>query len=228
MEQYDSKIEILFVTFITFILVLTELLWQIENQGALKYAEMVPTENEVVVVKMHDYRKRATNRNDISDSSFLVLENEEENEEESKEEEQVIACGGNITAPKYYMEAEDDLYLGYSEEDIDLLAACVYFEAGNQSMEGKRLVVDVILNRCESDRFPDSIRGVLSAPGQFVTYNRIVSCSYDDVPIDCYGAVLAEIEARNNGIKLDENLYGYNVYFFSSNGSENVFRNGGI
>lgn len=56
------------------------------------------------------------------------------------------------------------------DDDIQLLAACVEAEAGNQSLYGKRLVADVILNRVDSDIFPNTIHGVITQPHQFSTY----------------------------------------------------------
>lgn len=52
-------------------------------------------------------------------------------------------------------------------DDIDLLADVVEAEAGNQSTLGKRLVVDVILNRIDDPRFPNTLREVLLQPHQF-------------------------------------------------------------
>lgn len=52
-------------------------------------------------------------------------------------------------------------------DDMDLLADVVEAEAGNQSTLGKRLVVDVILNRIEDPRFPNTLREVLLQPHQF-------------------------------------------------------------
>lgn len=52
-------------------------------------------------------------------------------------------------------------------DELDLLARCVEAEAGNQSVLGKRLVVDTVLNRTESSAFPDSITEVILQPGQF-------------------------------------------------------------
>lgn len=53
----------------------------------------------------------------------------------------------------------------YSE--IELLERVVEAEAGNQGLMGKRLVVAVIYNRVESDKFPNTIQGVLTSPHQF-------------------------------------------------------------
>lgn len=57
-----------------------------------------------------------------------------------------------------------------SEPDIDsieLMARCVEAEAGNQSILGKRLVVDTILNRVDSPIFPATVKEVIYQPGQF-------------------------------------------------------------
>lgn len=93
------------------------------------------------------------------------------------------------------------------EEDIDLMARVVHAEAGNQSMEGKRLVADVILNRMDDRRFPDTVREIIYAPGQFQTVRSGAIDRY--IPdITDYGAVLAELYARTNT----------EVLYFSRNG----------
>lgn len=143
-------------------------------------------------------------------------------------EGETIIFGGNMTAPKPEYEPISDMFYEFSEEEIDLMAACVYFEAGNQSMEGKRLVADVIINRVMSNRFPGSVKEVLSADGQFVTWDDICDSNSEDIPIDCYGAVLVEIESYESGEMLDKQYFKKSMYFFSSNGKENKFRNGGV
>ena len=52
-------------------------------------------------------------------------------------------------------------------EYLDMLALCVEAEAGNQDKLGKRLVCDVILNRVDSEHFPNDIRSVIYQPTQF-------------------------------------------------------------
>jgi N-acetylmuramoyl-L-alanine amidase len=54
-----------------------------------------------------------------------------------------------------------------SESEIDLLARLVRAEAQTESLEGKIAVACVVLNRVESSQFPDTIRDVIYAPGQF-------------------------------------------------------------
>ena len=55
----------------------------------------------------------------------------------------------------------------YSEQE--LLARVVEAEAGNQGIIGKRLVVAVIYNRVESEKFPNTVYDVLTSPHQFST-----------------------------------------------------------
>lgn len=50
---------------------------------------------------------------------------------------------------------------------ITCLAAAIYFEAGNQTIEGKYAVADVILTRVASPRFPNDICGVVYQSKQF-------------------------------------------------------------
>lgn len=63
-------------------------------------------------------------------------------------------------------ELEDELYC----DSLELLAICVEAEAGNQGLKGKRLVADVILNRVDSDKFPNNIEGVITQSNQFSSY----------------------------------------------------------
>ena len=50
------------------------------------------------------------------------------------------------------------------------MAACVEAEAGNQGLDGKRMVADVILNRVEDPAWPNTIEGVITQKYQFSTY----------------------------------------------------------
>ena len=48
-----------------------------------------------------------------------------------------------------------------------MLAQLVQAEAGNQPLTGMRFVVDVVLNRVDDERFPNTIEGVIYQKGQF-------------------------------------------------------------
>lgn len=60
---------------------------------------------------------------------------------------------------------EDEYY-----ETLEMMARCVEAEAANQGLLGKRLVVDVILNRVNDPDFPDTIREVIAQPYHFSVY----------------------------------------------------------
>ena len=47
------------------------------------------------------------------------------------------------------------------KQDTHCLAQNIYFEAGNQPLAGKIAVANVVLNRVEHDKFPDSVCGVI-------------------------------------------------------------------
>lgn len=55
---------------------------------------------------------------------------------------------------------------------VIFVAKTVFAEAGTQSDLGKRLVVDVILNRKDSPIFPDDIYSVITQRNQFETYSN--------------------------------------------------------
>lgn len=100
---------------------------------------------------------------------------------------------------EYYPATADEL----AEEDywnqMELLAVCVEAEAGNQGLEGKRLVVDVILNRVDdkTGEWPDTIEGVISQKNHFASYwdggmERVIEPSEETLK-----AVRMEVEERS-------------------------------
>lgn len=60
--------------------------------------------------------------------------------------------------------------LGITQDELELMALCVEAEAGNQELNGKRMVADVILNRVDDPDFPDTIEGVITQPYHFSSY----------------------------------------------------------
>jgi N-acetylmuramoyl-L-alanine amidase len=53
------------------------------------------------------------------------------------------------------------------DEDVKLLAQIINAEAGNQPYNGKIAVGNVVMNRVESPKFPDTIKDVIYQKGQF-------------------------------------------------------------
>lgn len=98
-------------------------------------------------------------------------------------------------------ETETETETEYTEEDfyddLELLAYCTMSEAGNQCEEGKRLVIDTVLNRVDSEYFPNTVREVIYAPGQFEVVSRgtlYAHCPTDDI----YQLIREEINERTN------------------------------
>ena len=97
--------------------------------------------------------------------------------------------------------------------DLNLLAAIIYCEAGNQSREGKVAVGAVVLNRVASASFPNSISGVIYQSGQFtpVATGTFQSVLARGARSDCYAAAQAALAG--------ESPVGGCLYFNSGYGS---------
>lgn len=86
-----------------------------------------------------------------------------------------------------------------STDDLNLLAALIYCEAGNQSREGMVAVGAVVLNRVASGSFANSISGVIYESGQFTpAYSGALSNALSNgVPSSCYEAAQAALNGEN-------------------------------
>ncbi len=91
--------------------------------------------------------------------------------------------------------------------DLDLLAALVWAEAGDQPIpEGLCYVCDVVLNRVDSPAWPNTIADVIYQPGQFsVVTNGALNRAYGSAPQIAYDAVISQLQNRWN----------YQIQFFS-------------
>ena len=73
-----------------------------------------------------------------------------------------------------------DLIDTLTDDEKYLIYQITFLEAGNQSMEGQRAVIEVILNRVLSDKYPNTVERVLSQSGQFVTWAYRNSKSHNE------------------------------------------------
>lgn len=132
--------------------------------------------------------------------------------EETKDEESKGSFG-NLPGvypyePKKVIEEITVIEESYiSEAEIQIIAMITMAEAENEPEYGKRLVIDTILNRVDSDKFPDTIIDVATQPNQYTSMNsdRMSRCYVRD---DIYQLVIEEFKSRTN----------YDVIFFTSNG----------
>lgn len=81
---------------------------------------------------------------------------------------------------------------GLSEDEKYMIYQITFLESGNQSMEGQRAVIEVILNRVLSDKFPNSVQGVLSQSGQFSTWSYMNSRSHNSTQEEALQLVYTE------------------------------------
>ncbi len=58
----------------------------------------------------------------------------------------------------------------YQEDELFWLSRVIYAESGNQSLEGRMAVGNVVMNRTCHDTWPDTIYGVISQRNQFSTF----------------------------------------------------------
>lgn len=84
-----------------------------------------------------------------------------------------------------------------SKDEIELIALVTMAEAEGECEEGKRLVIDTILNRVDSEHFPNTVREVIYQPSQFSSMwnGRVERC---EVSEDIYQLVKEELKTRTN------------------------------
>lgn len=120
---------------------------------------------------------------------------------------------------RYATEKEN---IEYREEEIESLCKCVWGEARGCSLKQQAAVVWCILNRVDSEQFPNDIISVLEQPGQFDGYNS-------DYPVDNQIYVLI-VDVFNRWSIEQESLGNVGrvlpkeYMWFSGTGSENIFR----
>jgi LysM repeat protein len=101
-----------------------------------------------------------------------------------------------------------------NQDDLLLLAKLIEAEAGNESFVGQVAVGNVIVNRVNDSRFPDTIEAVVKEPGQFtpVSTGRINSVDPSQSSIDAAKKALQGEKPAKNA-----------VYFFNKSNTTNQF-----
>ena len=110
----------------------------------------------------------------------------------------IMSAGQNVYAAELPYETPDEIAEEEYWDSLELLALCVEAEAGNQTLEGKRLVAAVVLNRVASGSFANSISGVIYESGQFTPamtgwLDQVVASG---APSDCYEAAQAALKDK--------------------------------
>lgn len=102
----------------------------------------------------------------------------------------------------------------YDDAELDLLAKIISAEAGYEDEKGQIAVGNVILNRVESSKFPDTIRDVIYQPGQFgpVTTGKMDKVKPSETSIEAAKQVLS-----------GKNVVGDALYFHNPRVSKQAF-----
>lgn len=84
-----------------------------------------------------------------------------------------------------------------SSSDLDLLSLIMVAESEGECEDGQRLVIDTVLNRVDSPKFPNTIHDVIYQKNQFssVWNGRVNRCSVTDKDRQL---VLEEVQSRRN------------------------------
>ena len=100
-----------------------------------------------------------------------------------------------------------------SNEEIELIALVTMAEAEGEPEEGKRLVIDTILNRVDHKRFPNTVSDVIYQKDQFTSIwnGRLNSCYASD---DICKLVKEEVKSRK-----DSNVIFFRTSRYSDYGS---------
>ncbi len=122
-----------------------------------------------------------------------LLINEGETIEEIEERERLAALEKAKLNTKYAAVPAD-------VDDITLLAAIIYCEAGNQSYEGKLAVGAVVCNRIRSGAYPSNMRDVIYAPGQFgpASNGTLSKALANGVNESCKQAAIEALSGKTN------------------------------
>lgn len=117
------------------------------------------------------------------------------------------------------VEPECEMY--FTETDVIALAQMLYGEARGCTVDNQAKCVWCVLNRVDDPRFPDTIIGVISAPGQFHGYspNFPVWDNLYAVALNVLTRWSMEKQGADVARELDKN-----AVFFTGDGIQNWFR----
>ena len=92
-------------------------------------------------------------------------------------------------------------------EEKELICRITWQEAGNQCVKGQRAVIEIILNRLLSDKYPNTILEILSQPHQFSTWKDRNKVTNDQI---------LQMQQILNLVYLENNtVLNYNYLYFN-------------
>lgn len=165
-----------------------EVLGLLAQNDALNVVEVMDDE----WIKVDFYHDDAYVLAEYVDVDFLIDEGETMDVIRQREEEAEAARKKAMQDANQAVIADAD--------DIRLLAALIYCEAGSESYQGQLAVGAVVMNRVNSGAYPNTISGVIYASGQFTpAMNGKVARIYNtDIPASCYTAAQEAMAGATN------------------------------
>lgn len=122
----------------------------------------------------------------VKDSVELVLIDEEYEALQDTQivKNKVLADYDSTQRVIAFQTLKKDSFLQVSKEDYEVLLRIVEAEAGGEDAEGKMLVAGVILNRVESEQFPNTIKEVVFQKSNGVTqFSPVSDGKYEKVQV---------------------------------------------
>ena len=109
------------------------------------------------------------------------------------------------------MELTESLTEQYSDDEVYLLAQLMYNEAAGEGEAGQIAVAEVVLNRVNSSRFPNTVEEVIYSPGQFANNGAIKRRNPSDEMVQLADSVLnGNLRYFNNPeVLFFRNAHGY-------------------
>lgn len=109
----------------------------------------------------------------------------------------------------------------YTQEELRLMSSLIFCEAGNQCYAGQKAVGIVVMNRVESDDFPNTIEEVIYQSGQFTPAetgflkSSLQKYDKDDIPEDCIKAAKDVLQGSRSVYYNEETIDMSSYVFFS-------------
>jgi len=110
-------------------------------------------------------------------------------------------CSKNNTVPHTVIKHANTI------SEKQLLYSLVQAEAGNQDVDGCRLVADVVLNRMASEKFPSDMEDVIYSPGQF---SVVRNGSLEKARGEISEKVVQAVDMELSGTKLNNDVLYFN------------------
>lgn len=123
-------------------------------------SQSIQTEELVIPDSLNEIQQKL-----LGNKQEIALQGNKESEDSYNAE-----CEAEL-ATESEIEEENSIFVSssYSENDYELLCEITYAEAGNQTEEQQVAAAATILNRVESDSFPNTIKEVIMQKGQFAS-----------------------------------------------------------